>query len=592
MGQVSNQLTYLESADLLRLAQTQPELAYLFRHALVQEAAYTVLLQADRKRLHQQAGESLERLYPDRLDELAAQLGRHFALAGDYPRALHYLTLAGDAAMRVYANIEAVAYYTFALDTAGKQADSSQLTHLYNRRGRALELNSQYAAALANYEQMEQAALSHANRPMELAAVMGQATIHTTANPVTDTTAGQSLLAKALHLAQELEDQATQARILWNLMLLNVLTGGDPVERLQHGEAALHLAQQLQLQELTAFIHHDLWYTYGAVGQYEKVVNSLAEAAALWRQLGNMGMLAATLCRRYLTALAVGQLQPAIAYSQEAFQLAQASNDLESLALSRFHVGWAYLHLGRPAEAINAMQEALAIGEPIHNITVLTCSRADLGYFYGLFGRIQPGIQLAQAAAHMAETEFPFILPWVLPTLSRLYLLQGDPDQATATLARAGSYQLVKQQVSFFPISWITFGLAEIELALAQQAYDLAVTLADRLITDMQTGSLHLALAEAFHLKSKALLVLGRRQESYLTLQAGRQEAEAIGSRWALWPILIALAELEVEQGNPSEAKLLRQAAEEIIISIASHISPAELRAAFLQQSQIQQLIG
>ena len=97
---VISQLNKLESSGLIRLAQTEPELEYLFRHALVQDAAYESLLLADRKRLHRIAGESLEQLYPDRLDELAPILGHHFALAGDAQRALKYFTLAGDVAGR------------------------------------------------------------------------------------------------------------------------------------------------------------------------------------------------------------------------------------------------------------------------------------------------------------------------------------------------------------------------------------------------------------------------------------------------------------------------------------------------------------
>src|SRR5690606_9644008 len=77
------QLSTLESSGLIRLAQVDPELEYLFRHALVQEAAYSSLLQTDQKRLHREVGEALEHSYPDRLDsrELAPVLGHHFAQA-------------------------------------------------------------------------------------------------------------------------------------------------------------------------------------------------------------------------------------------------------------------------------------------------------------------------------------------------------------------------------------------------------------------------------------------------------------------------------------------------------------------------------
>jgi predicted ATPase len=45
-------LNTLEKSGLIRLAQIQPELEYLFRHALVQEATYESLLKNDRKRVH------------------------------------------------------------------------------------------------------------------------------------------------------------------------------------------------------------------------------------------------------------------------------------------------------------------------------------------------------------------------------------------------------------------------------------------------------------------------------------------------------------------------------------------------------------
>ena len=65
---ISSQLNMLEISGLIRLVQAQPELEYLFRHALVQETAYGSLLKQDRKRLHLAVGTALEKLYAGRLD--------------------------------------------------------------------------------------------------------------------------------------------------------------------------------------------------------------------------------------------------------------------------------------------------------------------------------------------------------------------------------------------------------------------------------------------------------------------------------------------------------------------------------------------
>ena len=83
--------------------QELPELEYLFRHALVQDAAYDSLLLADRRQLHQMVGEVLEQAYPERLAEFAPVLAQHFTMAGLDDKALDYLILAGDTAANIYA---------------------------------------------------------------------------------------------------------------------------------------------------------------------------------------------------------------------------------------------------------------------------------------------------------------------------------------------------------------------------------------------------------------------------------------------------------------------------------------------------------
>ncbi|CAN5579814.1 hypothetical protein BH23CHL7_BH23CHL7_23040 [soil metagenome] len=87
-----NQLDTLEARGLIRPAILEPELEYLFRHVLVQDAAYESLLKQERRELHHVVGEAIERLYPERSSEMAGVLAMHFEQAGDNDRAItHYL---------------------------------------------------------------------------------------------------------------------------------------------------------------------------------------------------------------------------------------------------------------------------------------------------------------------------------------------------------------------------------------------------------------------------------------------------------------------------------------------------------------------
>ena len=109
--------TLSASALLVELDGHEP--AYRFRHSLIQEAIYKGLLRHQRRRLHARAAWGLEASSAGRLEEAAALLGHHFAMAGEVERACHYLDIAGDHAASVFANDEAVVSYRRALEVVG-----------------------------------------------------------------------------------------------------------------------------------------------------------------------------------------------------------------------------------------------------------------------------------------------------------------------------------------------------------------------------------------------------------------------------------------------------------------------------------------
>jgi hypothetical protein len=114
----------LEASGLIQIAALQPELEYLFRHALVQEAAYASLLKQDRRSLHRAAAETILALHPDRQRELAGVLAMHFEQAGDNARAAEFFVVAGDHALERFANRESVGFYM----KASALAEESQAT--------------------------------------------------------------------------------------------------------------------------------------------------------------------------------------------------------------------------------------------------------------------------------------------------------------------------------------------------------------------------------------------------------------------------------------------------------------------------------
>ena len=144
-----NNLSTLETAGLIQVSQVEPDLEYLFRHSMVQDAAYASLLESDRKRLHLAVGNAIETLYPDRKRELAAILGYHFKEAGEDQRALYYFLLAGDEALAVYANQEAEIQYRSALELTC--CSEPQIAWLYSGLAEALYRQSRFSESIEAY---------------------------------------------------------------------------------------------------------------------------------------------------------------------------------------------------------------------------------------------------------------------------------------------------------------------------------------------------------------------------------------------------------------------------------------------------------
>ena len=88
---------------------------YRFSHALVQQFLYSDLRAGERRLLHGDVAEALEELYAGLTDAVAVQLAYHFQAASLAEKAVRYLTLAGEQAVRAVAYAEASSLFTQAL---------------------------------------------------------------------------------------------------------------------------------------------------------------------------------------------------------------------------------------------------------------------------------------------------------------------------------------------------------------------------------------------------------------------------------------------------------------------------------------------
>jgi tetratricopeptide (TPR) repeat protein len=559
---LSRNLDTLEYAGLIHLLVTAPELEYLFRHALVQEATYHTLVRTDRKRLHRSVGDALERLYPQPGVEFAPVLAHHFAQAGEAARALPYCVAAGEHAMRRYANAEAAMHFGRAIEMANQTAATGQqtavgnqasavsgqqtsissevsvilhppsaavplpsLAELYARRGRALELCGQFAEAFATYGAMRAEAQRRGDRTMELAALALLAQTRSTPNPLFDANEGEALTREALQWARELGDRQAEVKVLWNRVNLAVLTGRMD-QGLRDGEQAMRLARELGLRELLAYILNDIWRAYGTVGDWEQAIAVVSEASTIWREVGNLPMLTdslSTLAQGYLFS---GMYDEALRFAAEAREISRATHNRWGESYSQFAEGRIHWDRGDPARAVEVMGNSIRLGEEAGFIVPQLFTRAELALVVATMGNVAQGIALAEQAAELARAQMMAFLPQPMAVLVLLRLVRGELVEAEAAL-REAQVSFETQNALVRPVvhqATVTYLLTRGDWAQALQA-------ADAMIEYLKHGGIRHMLAEALLLKGRALLGSGRNVEARAAFDEAMLEAKRLGAK-------------------------------------------------------------
>jgi predicted ATPase len=93
-----------------------PDAVYTFKHALVRDAAYNVLLRSQRQELHARIGRVLQEHFPEIAQSEPEVLAHHFTQAGEPEIAVRYWHRAGERALQRSANAEASAHLTRAIE--------------------------------------------------------------------------------------------------------------------------------------------------------------------------------------------------------------------------------------------------------------------------------------------------------------------------------------------------------------------------------------------------------------------------------------------------------------------------------------------
>ena len=266
-AKLQSALDRLMTAGLLFRQGAPPHATYLFKHALVQDAAYGTLLREPRRALHARIAETIESQFAEIAESQPEMLARHCTEAGLIEKAASLWGKAGERSVERSALVEAVELLTRALDQIvtlpSGPAQRREQIKLQVALANALMHTKGYAAAETR------AALDQARSLIEQAEALGEPPDDPSllfsilygfwaANLIAfDGSALRELAAQFLALAKK--QKATGPLMIGHRLMATSLTStGDLVEGLAHYNQAIDIFDPAEHRSLATRFGQDV----------------------------------------------------------------------------------------------------------------------------------------------------------------------------------------------------------------------------------------------------------------------------------------------------------------------------------------------
>jgi class 3 adenylate cyclase len=402
---VDEGLARLVDAELLHERGRGDSARYVFKHALIRDAAYASLVRPARRSLHARAARTLLSRRPDTVAAAPEVAARHLAAAGDHEAAAAWWLSAGALALRAPAYVEAMAHYEAGLRSLGAVRAEAPLT---------LELDLQLGLGSARM-----AALGYAAE------------------------ATQETYARAEDLSGRLEDSARLAPALYGLAVYACAHG----EQRRCRDLGLRLRRIAEAAgDTDTALEADVLLAISSClrGEFEDGFAAVRRALAIWDperhrphmfSFGHEPGVATYAAHVFLLAW-TGRIDDARRVGAEGLEIARRIGHPLSLAYLLAGVGVAELVAGDP-DRVARIGAELGDVTTAHDLSMwkvwadILCAWAQ-----ARDGDLDGGLAAARAALDArAEIGFLGVQPYFLAVVAELAVDAGRLDVAEALLA-------------------------------------------------------------------------------------------------------------------------------------------------------------
>lgn len=313
----------VKSAERVQIWHAMNELRYIFRHALLREAVYSMQLKTRLQQLHRLIAEAIEKIFSEKLEERYVDLAFHYEQAEVFDKTCEYLRKAADYFKSNYQNQQALDYYEKLLEKLNYQDDIIHQLQTHLKKGKVLQLIGHWESCQMEYE-------------------------------------------RALVLAKESRDALLLGRANNELGHLLVLKG-DYSEAKPYLNSAVQMFESIEDQLGLARVNGNLGDFYFRQGQYEQAKSFLEKSIQIGYAINEVAVSAKVVSTLGLTYMNQGKYEEGISCQLVQLEVSERNNDKQGMAKLYTDLGIIYFEKGDYDHALESYQKGLKLAEELGN---------------------------------------------------------------------------------------------------------------------------------------------------------------------------------------------------------------------------------
>jgi class 3 adenylate cyclase/tetratricopeptide (TPR) repeat protein len=443
--QLDDSLAQLVAAELMFRRGTPPNAEYTFKHALVQDAAYSTVLRSRRQQLHAHIATILESRFPEIVAAQPQLVARHCAEAGLNEKAVGYWLKAGRQAVTRSAMTEAVAQLQKGLSLLATLPDGP-------------------------WRQQQE---------LDLRFALGQAQTPTRGYAAPEV---MESLARARVLAEQLDRPDYLMALLHGQWLFHLVRAEYELA-LSHAEQMEKTGKARNDATMLVSGRHKQGVTRFFLGEFTGARTLLEQCQGL-RDAAHSGYYIDTLCFLAVTLVCLGYVEQGRTLTNQALSEARRLKRAHTLATALLFMCRAGWLADSPHDMQRHAEELVALSNE-HSFSLwLGGGMIYHGWSLTALGQVEEGVaSLTQGLAVSRATGAVQGTPVILTSLAQAYAKLGRLHESQACLAEAG--QIIEatderwSEAEFHRVRGDVLNIAG-DRAAAEQNYHLAFTVAQR----------------------------------------------------------------------------------------------------------------